>query len=331
MLGRSILLAVTAISLYLLTPAMVELFSSWPRLRELSWPAIGAMVLLKTLSFICLWQLTRIVLGVPRMRPVALSHLAGNAFSRVVPGGAATAGAIQVRMLRDAGVSAQRGITGLTAANLLTFGTLLMLPVLAVPVLLTGVPVNDSLLSGLLIGGVALLVLFAVGAVLLIDDRPLRAIGRGVQRARNRLRPRHEPITGLDDELVEERNLIRSMVGTRWKAALLTSMGWWLFDYGVLLLALEAVGSDGRFSLVLIAYVSASLLGMVPLTPGGLGFVEVGLTGSLALAGVSPADALVATLAYRLINFWLPLPIGGAAYWLYRREHPNGSRASGPS
>ncbi len=322
------MLAVTAVSLYLLMPALIDLFSSWPRLSEISWPAIGGMILLKAASFVSLWQLTRIVLGVRAWRPVALSHLAGNAFSRVVPGGAAAAGAIQVRMLRDVDVPTQRGVTALTALNLLTFATLLALPLLAVPVLLTGAPVSRDLLGGLAVGGVALAILFMAGAVLLLVDRPLLALGRGVQRVRNRLRPHHEPIDGLPEELIEERNLIRGMVGERWKAALLAAIGWWLFDYGVLLLALEAVGSDGRFSLVLIAYVSANLLGMLPLTPGGLGFVEVGLTGSLALAGVGAADAFVATLAYRLVNFWLPLPLGAGAYWLYRREHPATSRTA---
>jgi uncharacterized protein (TIRG00374 family) len=55
-------------------------------------------------------------------------------------------------------------------------------------------------------------------------------------------------------------------------------------------------------------------------TPGGLGFVEAGLTGLLALAGVSPGDAAVATLAYRLVSYWLPLPAGAIAALLHRRE-----------
>ena len=74
-------------------------------------------------------------------------------------------------------------------------------------------------------------------------------------------------------------------------------------------------------TLVLLAYVAAALLGMIPLTPGGLGFVEAGLTAMLALAGVAGAAAAVATLAYRLISFWLPIPIGGLAYAVFRRRY----------
>jgi uncharacterized protein (TIRG00374 family) len=57
---------------------------------------------------------------------------------------------------------------------------------------------------------------------------------------------------------------------------------------------------------------------MIPITPGGLGFVEAGLVGALTLAGVPAQDALVATLAYRLVSYWLPLPAGLGAYIAFR-------------
>ena len=61
-------------------------------------------------------------------------------------------------------------------------------------------------------------------------------------------------------------------------------------------------------ALVLLAYSASMVLAMIPITPGGLGFVEAGLTGLLALAGVNAGDAVLATLAYRMVSFWLPLP-----------------------
>ena len=60
------------------------------------------------------------------------------------------------------------------------------------------------------------------------------------------------------------------------------------------------MGAHPRPSLVLLAFFAAQLLGTLPLTPGGLGFVEAGLTGTLALAGVGTGEAVLATLAYRL-------------------------------
>jgi uncharacterized protein (TIRG00374 family) len=64
---------------------------------------------------------------------------------------------------------------------------------------------------------------------------------------------------------------------------------------------------------------------MIPLTPGGLGFVEAGLTATLTLAGVNAADAVLATLAYRLVSYWLPLMVGPFAYLLHRRRYARSS------
>jgi uncharacterized protein (TIRG00374 family) len=120
--------------------------------------------------------------------------------------------------------------------------------------------------------------------------------------------------------LVTERDQIRRTLGVGWKRAVLASVGKSLFDYLALIATLYAVHARPDPSLVLLAYVAGSLLGMVPLTPGGLGFVEAGLTGTLVLAGVGAGAAATATLAYRLASFWLPLPAGGVAYWLFGRR-----------
>ena len=72
---------------------------------------------------------------------------------------------------------------------------------------------------------------------------------------------------------------------------------------------------------MLLAFCTAQALSLVPFTPGGLGFVEAGLTGTLALAGVSAGPALVAVLAYRLAAYWLPIPIGAGAYVLHQRRY----------
>ncbi len=87
-------------------------------------------------------------------------------------------------------------------------------------------------------------------------------------------------------------------------------------------MTLCGLSADPDPALVLLAFVVASVLGLIPFTPGGLGFVEAGLAATLAVAGISTGDALVATLVYRLLTFWLPIPIGGIAAWMFRRRHP---------
>jgi uncharacterized protein (TIRG00374 family) len=77
--------------------------------------------------------------------------------------------------------------------------------------------------------------------------------------------------------------------------------------------------------------VGGALLALIPVTPGGLGFVEAGLTGLLTAAGVGAQQALVATLAYRLVSFWIPLPAGGIGYLLFRRRYESEPEESATS
>jgi hypothetical protein len=53
--------------------------------------------------------------------------------------------------------------------------------------------------------------------------------------------------------------------------------------------------------------------------PGGIGGVDGGMVAALIAFGVEPELALVAVLAYRGFAFWLPIPIGAAAYVGLRR------------
>ena len=95
------------------------------------------------------------------------------------------------------------------------------------------------------------------------------------------------------------------------------------FDYLCLLFALRATGSHPRPSLILVAYAVAGIIGMIPLTPGGLGLVEASLTGLLVLAEVNSSQAVLATLTYRIASYWLPLLAGPVAYGLFRlRSRP---------
>jgi uncharacterized protein (TIRG00374 family) len=72
---------------------------------------------------------------------------------------------------------------------------------------------------------------------------------------------------------------------------------------------------------VLLAFCAAQVLAQIPVTPGGLGFVEAGLTAMLVLAGVGGGAAVLATFAYRLVSYWLPLPVGLGAWVVHRRVY----------
>jgi uncharacterized protein (TIRG00374 family) len=313
-----IFLVVAAVSLYLLLPSLVSVFSSWRSLEHLDWPFALLVLLFEIASSVCLWEVDRIALGFNGWFPVACSQLAGNALGRIVPGSATP---FTVVMLRKAGFDGGDAAAALTASTGLQIATALALPVLAVPAMLGGAPVDRGLTTAAYIGVAVVLLLIGAGAVLFTTDAPIRWVGRSIQSLLNATVRRGRHLDGLPGELISDRDFIRTTLGRRWRSALLAAVGNTGFDYLALLCALRAVGAAPRPSLVMLAYASAELLAQIPFTPGGLGFVEAGLVGTLTLAGVPGPAALAATLLYRLVSYWLPIPAGGVAYLLFRRRY----------
>jgi uncharacterized protein (TIRG00374 family) len=326
---RGVLLLAGGVSLYLLGPSLIALFSSWPQLENLQPAWLGGALLFEAMSFVSLWEVQRIALRTPSWFAVGTSQLVGNAMGSLIPGGGATASAFAYRFLVRAGVSPGAIAAGMTASFLATTSAVLALPVLAVPAVLGGVAAPHGLVQAAYVGAAAFVGVLAAGAAVLRWDAPLRAVGRAVRWAMSHTRRPASP--DLPERLLAQRDAVREAFGARWFWGLTAAVGKWGFDFLALVCCLAAVGSHPDPALVLLAYAAASLLGMIPLTPGGLGFVETGLTGMLALAGVGAQPAAVATLAYRLIGFWLPLPAGGVAALLHRRRYGSGVPPNGAS
>jgi uncharacterized protein (TIRG00374 family) len=250
------------------------------------------------------------------------TQLAGNAFNRITPGGGATGTALQIRMLADAGFDATTVASALTWQSVLITAAVAVLPVVSVPAIIAGTRVPAGLAEAAWFGLALFIATTAIGALLLSTRRPVERLGNVIERVLNAVRRHHAPVRGLGARLLHERDEIRTTMGSRWLGALGASVGRWGFEYFALLVTLYAIGATPNPWLALLAFVAASVLSMVPFTPGGLGFVEAGLTGALALAGgVTTAQAVLATLVFRLVSFWLPMPIGAAAAIIFRRRY----------
>lgn len=317
MVKRAIGLALAGVSIYLVIPGVVATFSSWPelqRLREGSLLIMGALMLA---SLVCFWLMLGLCLRSRAWLLMAVSQLASGAIGRIVPGGAATATAAQYSILKDAGVDKSTAGTGLTVVTLLNFAVLFAMPIFAVPAILFGPPIDSALVNGAIAAAVSFVAAAIIAGLVLGFDRPLVALGNATDRLTRRLGRGEMGRRPRADRLVESRNLIRSYLADRWYWVALASLGKWGFEYLALVMAVRGAGHDDTSSVLLLAFVTASLLAKIPLTPGGLGFVEAGLTGMLVLAGLSGGDAAIATLAYRLVSYWLPIPLGAAAYGLH--------------
>jgi uncharacterized membrane protein YbhN (UPF0104 family) len=141
-------------------------------------------------------------------------------------------------------------------------------------------------------------------------------IGRVVHVFRKSVTPH-----GLADGLLAQRARVAAAFRGHWWTAVLAAAANRMFDYAALVAALVAFGAHVRPAEVLLAYVVAQAFAIIPITPGGVGFVDAGLTTLLVLVGVPADTALIGTLLYRLFSFWLPIPIGGLAWGWWRIHH----------
>ena len=230
-----------------------------------------------------------------------------------MPGGAATGGVVQAKVLISAGQPAGTVASGLTAANLLGTAVLLLLPVLTIPALIIGPPPARQLQLGLAVSMILAVVIVAIGVTALTWPRVVALVGRGVGRIVQILRPAVTP-ESVSDSLLAQRDRIAAAFDRHWWRACVAAAANRMFDYAALVAALVAFGAHVRPAEVLLAYVVAQAFAIIPITPGGVGFVDAGLTALLALVGVPADTALIGTLLYRLFSFWLPIPLGVLAW-----------------
>jgi uncharacterized protein (TIRG00374 family) len=318
---RILMLLVTGLAFYLVLPGLIAMFGSLPQLEAVFPAWFVPIFVLEAAAFVCMWILMRIALDTDNWFDIACAQLSGNALSRALPGGAATGGTTMYTMLTRAGFDGPTTTTALTAVGLLSTATLFVLPILALPAILFGLAVSSELLQGAIFGGVLGIFLLTGASILLVSDRVVRSVGRLLDWFVVRVLRRDEPEPTLAQRLVESRDFVRAALSGSWKRAVPAALGNQLFDFLALYVSLLAVGSRVDPVLVLLAFVAGSALAMIPITPGGLGFVEAGLTGVLTLAGVTAEHAVLAVLIYRLFSYWMPLPAGLVASFLYRRRH----------
>ena len=96
--------------------------------------------------------------------------------------------------------------------------------------------------------------------------------------------------------------------------------GNWIFDAAALWLCVRGFGFSLGYVELIVAFGLAAVLASVPITPSGLGVVEGVLVPTLVAFGCPAPAAVLGVLGWRVVNFWLPIPLGGAAYLALHAE-----------
>ena len=96
----------------------------------------------------------------------------------------------------------------------------------------------------------------------------------------------------------------------------------WIGDVLCLTVAIRATGAAIPWHGLLLAYCAAAGAALIPLTPGGVGFVETALTAALVAAGMRGSHAIAAVLVYRIFSYWLVIATGWTIFAVTRTRRP---------
>jgi uncharacterized protein (TIRG00374 family) len=200
------------------------------------------------------------------------------------------------------------------------------MPVVALGLLALQGDAGVALVTASLAGVAVLVVTLAIFALALRSDHVARRVGTAMERIVSRVRrlARREPVSGWAERTSEFRAETIDLLCRRWLALTATTVVSHLSLYLVLLVALRNVGvsaAEVSPAEVLGAFAFVRLVSALPVTPGGLGVVELGLTAALVVAGGVEESVVAGVLVYRALTYLLPIPFGALTYlWWWRRR-----------
>ena len=215
--GRIFMLLLGLVSLYLLAPKLISVLASWPQLKTLRPGWFALAIFFEALSYVSLWVMQRVALRTTSWFAVGTTQLASGAIGSVVPGGAATAGAVAYKMLTKAGVRSADVASGLTASTVAGTAVVFAMPVLTLPAIIGGVVAPDGLIQTAYIGVIGFVAVAVLGGAAFGWNAPLVIVGRCARWVIQRFN--HDRAADLPERLIAQRDRMKETFGRRWHVA----------------------------------------------------------------------------------------------------------------
>lgn len=323
--------ALAAYGLYVVYGKHDELVGASTYLDHLRWEWLAAAAVVEAISLTAFAALQRRLLRAGavriRLRTMTAVIVAANSIQNSLPAGPVFSNVYAFRQYRA------RGADDVLAGWVLV-GTAGLAQITLVVLAGIGLAGATGTGTGLNLAGVIVGLLLLAGLVILAWSRrdwiayrlagPLRFFQRLFKRPKG-------SVPEQLDRLVQRLHVITPTRGD-WVMATTYALATWVFDVSCLIAAFLAVGAPVPWRALLLAYAAAQLAANLPITPGGLGVVEGSLTIGLVVFGGGQESTVAAVVLYRLLNFWIMLPIGwtawGATNWQLRRWQERATAAT---
>lgn len=301
---RAVAAAIVVVAFVVVLPRLADYGEVWGQVRQLGPGSLAALALATAFNLVTFGPPLMAALPGIGFRRAFTAAQASTASTYVAPGGAAVGIALMVVLLRRTGFRGAAVALAVALTGLWNQLAMLSFPALALGLLtLTGG--RDPLLQT--VGAIGL-VLFVAALGLFALALASHRVARRADELLARLTKRWEAGT-----LPRFRAQAVELLRHRWLYLTFATLAGQLTVFGVLLASLRTLGVEGgEVSLVeaFAAWSVVRLLGSLPLTPGGIGIVEIGLTAALVGFGGDRAEVVAAVLVYRFLTVVPTLVLG---------------------
>jgi uncharacterized protein (TIRG00374 family) len=327
-LQATISIAVVAGIFIGLMPQIADYGDVWDTITDMTLLEVATLLAVGLWNLVTYWFVLTAALPGLRFREAAVVNQASTAVSNTLPAGGALGVGVTVTMLSSWGFRGPAiGLQALVSGIWNNFVKLGM-PIAALVLLALEGEVTGARLVAAALGIAVLVAAIVVFALLLNSDPLARAVGRRVGRVVDATRRlfRAEPIGDFADRASRFRSGTIELLRRRWIRLTVSTLVSHVSLYVVLLIALRHVGVGQKelsWIAVLAAFAFVRLISALPITPGGVGVVELGYAAVLTLgtSDLVSAQVVAAILLFRAITYFLPIPLGAISYVAWRLNH----------
>ncbi|CAN5682075.1 lysylphosphatidylglycerol synthase domain-containing protein [soil metagenome] len=306
-------------------PQVADLSSVWDQIRGMTGLELAVLGVIAAWNLVTYWIL--VVLCTPGLTyPQAMVMTeAMTAVSNTVPAGGAVSIGLTYAMLESWGFSKSRISVSVIVSGIWNNLVKLAMPIVALACLGLQGDADSGRTAAAVAGLASLVAAVAVFALILRSEAFAARTGIVAGRVASRILGlvRRGPAEGWDEAVVKFRGRVVGLVRGRWLGMSVATVVGHLSLYAVLLVTLRQIGvsdHDVGWAEVLAVFAFARLLTAIPLTPGGLGVIELALVTGLTAAGGEKDQIVGAVLVFRLLTYVLPIPFGLVTYLFWRRN-----------
>ena len=325
MIQSVVSLTVIIIIFFFVLPQIADFSEVWRTLVDMTWLETLSLLLAAAWNLTTYWLLLMVVLPELRFAQAMVVTETSTAIASTLPGGPAFGLGTAYSMYSSWGYSRPRIALALVVSGVGDLFAKLFMPVMALVALALYGDASGSLLIASIVGVSALAVAITLFVIALSSEDAANRVGEGVGRFVSRVLAvfKRPPVGGWGGGLARFRAETVDVLRARWHVLLGTALLSHLSLFLVLLLALRHVGiseDEVGWAEVLGAFAFVRLLSAIPITPGGLGVVELGLTAALVVAGGREEQVVAGVLVFRVLTFLIQIPFGAITYFYWRHN-----------